>query len=177
MTYLSDLWKKPRDLPSWKSRLIELRKQQTIVRLERPTRIDKARRLGYKAKQGFVIVRVKVQKGTRKTPKPQGGRKPRSFGRYYPIDKSKQAIAEQKAATKFPNMEVLNSYWVAEDGQHKWFECILVDPSHPAIKHDKDISWIANQKHTGRAFRGLTSAGKKSRGLRRKGKGAEKVRQ
>ncbi len=31
-------------------------------------------------------------------------------------------------------------------------------------------------KKKGRAFRGLTSAGRKSRGLRRKGKGAEKVR-
>ncbi|HDI46335.1 MAG TPA: 50S ribosomal protein L15e, partial [Candidatus Methanomethylia archaeon] len=58
----------------------------------------------------------------------------------------------------------------------KWFEVILVDPHHPAIKSDKDINWICNPSQRGRVFRGLTPAGRKSRGLTRKGKGAEKVR-
>jgi len=35
---------------------------------------------------------------------------------------------------------------------------------------------IAQKQHHKRVFRGLTSAGKKIRGLRRKGRGAEKVR-
>ncbi|ALV62505.1 LSU ribosomal protein L15e [Thermococcus sp. 2319x1] len=38
------------------------------------------------------------------------------------------------------------------------------------------IAWIAGKAHKGRVFRGLTSAGKRSRGLLNKGKGAEKVR-
>jgi len=90
--------------------------------------------------------------------------------------KSLRLIAEERAARKFPNLEVLNSYWVGEDGRSKWFEVIMVDPHHPAVKSDKDINWICEKQHKGRVFRGLTSAGKKVRGLRNKGRGAEKVR-
>jgi len=57
-----------------------------------------------------------------------------------------------------------------------WFEVILVDKAHPSIKADKRISWIAEKQHTGRVYRGLTSSSRKSRGLRRKGIGAEKIR-
>ncbi len=73
-------------------------------------------------------------------------------------------------------MRVLNSYWVGEDGSQKWFEAILVDPNHPAIENDDDLSWICDDDHTNRAFRGLTNAGKANRGLNNRGKGAEKVR-
>jgi len=105
------------------------------------------------------------------------GRKPRSLGvRKYTPQKSRQWIAEERAARKYPNLRVLNSYWVGSD--HKWvfYEVILVDPNHPAIYNDPDINWICDPVHKGRVHRGLTSAGKKSRGLRRKGKGAEKIR-
>ncbi|MEM5870716.1 MAG: 50S ribosomal protein L15e, partial [Candidatus Aenigmatarchaeota archaeon] len=77
--------------------------------------------------------------------------------------KSLQLIAEEKAARKYRNLEVLNSYLVADDGVYKYFEIIMVDPHHPVIKSDKNINWICNQR--GRVFRGLTSAGKKMRGL------------
>jgi large subunit ribosomal protein L15e len=90
--------------------------------------------------------------------------------------KSLRLIAEERAARKFPNLEVLNSYWVGEDGRSKWFEVLMVDPNHPAIKADKDINWICRRQHRGRVFRGLTSASKKVRSLRRRGKGAEKFR-
>jgi large subunit ribosomal protein L15e len=83
-------------------------------------------------------------------------------------------IAEERVSKKYPNMEVLNSYWVAQDGKHKYFEVILVDPLHPAIMNDPEFQWVQNQKN--RALRGKTSAAKKSKGLRKKGKGAEKVR-
>jgi large subunit ribosomal protein L15e len=73
-------------------------------------------------------------------------------------------------------MEVLNSYWVGSDGRHQYFEVILVDPHHPSVLADPSLSWIADPANRGRAFRGLTSAGKKGRGLRARGKGAEKVR-
>ena len=46
------------------------------------------------------------------------------------------------------------------DGQHLWYEVILVDRSHPVIKADPHISWISNER--GRAQRGLTSAARKS---------------
>ena len=50
-------------------------------------------------------------------------------------------------------------------------------PNHPSIKNDSNINWICESQHTRRVFRGLTSEGKKTRGLRNKGKGAEKGNQ
>ena len=75
-------------------------------------------------------------------------------------------IAEQRAARKFRNLEVLNSYMIGKDGINYFYEVILVDPERSEIKNDKKISWIAKPENRGRVFRGLTSAGKKSRGLR-----------
>jgi len=178
MNYEAKLWKIPKKNlgPLWKKKLVEYRRNTVIIKLEKPTRLKRARSLGYKAKQGFIVVRVRVVKGRRKRPKPAGGRRPKTSGRYYSLDKSKQVVAEQKAARKFPNLEVLNSYWIAEDGSYKWFECILVDPHHPSVAKDKNINWILEPQHKGRAFRGLTSAGKKSRSLRKKGRGSEKLK-
>lgn len=173
---LSALWKNPSELPAYRERLIQWRSEGTIVRVDKPTRADKAHQLGYKAKQGFVLARVKIVKGGRKKPDVQGGRRPATSGRFFTLKKSKNSVAEEKVADKFPNMEVLNSYWVGEDGNHKWFEVILVDKNHPAIKADKTINWITGHQHTGRVYRGLTSAGKRSRGLFKKGKGTEKIR-
>ena len=156
------------ELSAYKQRLVMFRKQGTIARVSKPTNIARARSLGYRAKQGFVVVRVRVPKGMRKRPKPSGGRRPKTAGRFFSLDKSKKHVGEEKAARKYPNLEVLNSYWVGEDGMHKWFECIMVDSSHPAIKSDKRVGWICSPKQKGRTFRGLTSSGKKSRGLRKK---------
>ena len=77
-------------------------------------------------------------------------------------------IAEQRAQKKYPNLEVLNSYPLAKDGKHYFYEVILVDYSRPEIKNDKNINWITKKTNQHRVHRGLTSAGKKSRGLRSK---------
>jgi large subunit ribosomal protein L15e len=107
----------------------------------------------------------------------RGGRKPRDRGiSKITQKKSIQRIAEERTAKRFPNMEVLNSYWVGADGKHRYYEVILVDPVHPAILNDPKINWISNASNTRRVLRGKTSAGKKGRGLRWKGKGAEKSR-
>ncbi len=166
--------KENRKIISDKSKLISWRKQTTMVRIEKPTKIDRARSLGYKAKQGFVVVRVKIRKGMRKRPKPSMGRKPSKSGRYFPPGKSLQSISEERVQKKFINMEVLNSYKAGEDGKSKWFEVILIDRSHPAIIKDKDVGRIAKERK--RVLRGLTSAGKRGRGLHKKGKGSEKTR-
>ncbi len=165
---VAEVWKSPKKNLGgiWKQRLIQWRKERVIRKIDKPTRIDRARKLGYKAKQGFVVARVRVKRGKRKIPKPAGGRRPKRSGRFYPLGKSWQVVAEEKVAKRFPNLEVLNSYWVGEDGKSKWFEIILVDPNHPSIKKDRDIKWITRPQQKGRAFRGLTSSGKKSRGLR-----------
>ncbi len=143
----------------------EWRRQSVIKRLERPTRPDRARSLGYKAKQGFVMARIRIKKGGRRKPSVRKGRKPRSLGVFFNPKQSKQANAERRTVRVFPNLEVLNSYYVGEDGKYKYYEVILVDKSHPVIKNDKGINWILNQRR--RAFRGLTSASRKGRGLHR----------
>jgi large subunit ribosomal protein L15e len=170
--YIAKAWKKPNESfvkeLMW-HRAIIWRKEDAITRIERPTRLDRARNLGYKAKQGIVLARVRVRRsGFRKT-RPTGGRRQKRLGvNKIKLSKNIRLIAEERAAKKFPNLEVLNSYWVWEDGRFKWYEIIMVDP---AILPDHPI---ANQ--TGRAFRGITSAGREVRGLRHRGLGAEKFR-
>jgi len=174
-SYLRDLWKIP-SKEITRDRLIELRKQPSIVRLEHPTRIDRARSLGYKAKQGVIIVRVKLSRGGRKRMKLKGGRRSKTSRRKKIVNKNYRRIAEERAVKKYKNLEVLNSYLLLKDGKFAWHEVILIDPSHPAIQNDKDLRWISEKQHRRRVFRGLTSAGKKSRGFLHKGKGVEKAR-
>jgi len=167
--HLKTLWRKPSEGMGdiHKNRLIRWRSEAVITKADTPTRIDRARSLGYKAKQGFVVARVRVGRGGRKTPDVSGGRRPKRSGRFFTLNKPKQQVAEEKASAKYRNMEVLNSYWVGEDGKHIWYEVILADTSHSSVKKDTDLKWIAKGKHKGRASRGLTSAGKKSRGLKK----------
>lgn len=177
--YLGEQWKKP-DL-SYNSpqqqRMIQWRKEENFSRIERPTRIDRARSLGYKAKQGYIVVRAQVRRGGLRKHTLRGGRKPSAKGiSKITMGKSTQRIAEERTAKNYPNMEVLNSYWVGEDGKSHFYEVILVDPVHPAIMNDPKINWITNTTNKRRVLRGKTSAGQKGRGLRHKGKGAEKIR-
>ena len=81
---------------------------------------------------------------------------------------SYQWVAEQRVQRKFRNLEVLNSYNIGKDGLYYFYEVILVDPSKPEIKNDRTISWITQKQNKNRVMRGLTSAAKKSRGLRSK---------
>ncbi|MFH0860901.1 MAG: 50S ribosomal protein L15e [Candidatus Altiarchaeota archaeon] len=161
--------------------IIERRKTwrtgSSIVRVEKPTRIDKARKYGYKSKQGFVVARVKIRRGGARKSRPVRGRKPAGMG-ILKITRAKslQRMCEERADKKFTNLEVLGSYWLWEDGQYKWYEVVMVDPSHPAIRSDKDVRWIIQGHQRGRAHRGLTPAGKKGRGLNNRGIGAEKIR-
>jgi len=173
--FIRDSWQNPNH-ELWFKRLIEWRRQGSITRLDYPTRLDRARSLGYKAKQGYVLVRVKLRRGGRLRKKFRSGRKPKKMRRLKVININYQTIAEQRANKKYPNCEVLNSYYVAKDGKYYWYEIILVDKNHPAIKSDPRMNWISKPQHTGRVYRGLTSSAKRSRGLRRKGIGAEKVR-
>ena len=160
-----------------RQRMVQWRKQPVTLRIEHPTRLDRARKLGYKAKQGFVVARTRVRRGGLRKLRPRSGRRPKRMGvQKFKPGKSIRLIAEERTARKFPNLEVLNSYWVGEDGRHKWFEVIMLDPNSPVIKSDKNVNWICEQAHDGRVFRSLTSAGKSVKGLRHRGKGAEKVR-
>lgn len=159
------------------NRLVGLRHSTSVHRISHPTNLARARNLGYKAKQGYIIVSSKVRKGTMRKIRPRMGRKPRNLGvNKITPKKSLQRIAEERAAKKYPNMEILNSYFLTSDGKHKWFDVIMVDPNHPRIINDPKINWIGTSANKRRVFRGLTSVGKKGRGLRRKGIGSEKIR-
>lgn len=176
--YIRDAWKNPdesyvREL-MWE-RAPKWRRQSVIKRIDRPTRLDRARALGYKAKTGYAVVRTRVRRGGRRKSRFTAGRKPKRMGvKKITPAKSIQRIAEERVARKYPNMEVLNSYWVWSDGRFKYYEVILVDPQQPTIKNDSKINWICEKQHTGRAYRGLTSAGKKGKGRVSHGKGSEK---
>ena len=174
--YIREAWKRPKDNEFYNQRIIEWRKEPSTLRIERPTRLDRARSLGYKAKPGFVILRQCVQKSGRMHPRRSyGGRRPKASSQRKDVNKSYQQIAEERSSQKYANCELLNSYYLAEDGKQYWFEVILIDRANPHILADPTYNWVANTKN--RVFRGLTSSGRKSRGLRgNKGKGAEKLR-
>jgi large subunit ribosomal protein L15e len=158
-------------------RLLTWRRQHTVTRLAHPTRLDRARAIGWKAKEGFIVVRVRVRRGGQRKRAIIAGRRPKRKGILrMTLAKSVQRIAEERAQKHYPNLEVLNSYWVGEDGKEKFFEVLLVDPAHPQIINDRQVGWIAGAPHTGRAYRGLTRAGRDGRGLRWKGKGTERMR-
>lgn len=157
----------------------EYRQQPSIVRLTRPTRPDKARRLGYKAKQGYVVYRVRVRRGGRKRPVPKGivyGKPTNQGVTQLKFQRSKRSVAEERAGRKLGGLRVLNSYWVNEDSTYKYYEIILVDVAHTAIRNDPRINWLCNPVHKHRELTGKTSAGKHNRGLVGKGHRHHKAR-
>jgi large subunit ribosomal protein L15e len=158
-------------------RLLTWRRDHTVTRLEHPTRLDRARAIGWKAKVGFLVARVRVRRGGQRKRAIIAGRRPKRKGILrMTLAKSLQRIAEERAQKHYPNLEVLNSYWVGEDGKEKFFEVILLDPSQPTILADPKLEWIDAPAQKGRVYRGLTRAGRDGRGLRWKGKGAERMR-
>lgn len=165
--YIKQAWKKP-DKKTLRERMIDWRKSKVLVKVEKPLRLDRARSLGYKAKKGFVIIRVRVKRGGHKRPRPNKGRKGKRLHTNKNLKMSYRWIAEQRVEKKFKNLVVLNSYLLGKDGVNYFYEVICVDPERPEIKKDKNINWITDSTNKKRAMRGLTSAGKKSRGLRSK---------
>lgn len=179
-SYIADAWKNPsnnylKELN--KSRRIQWRREENFCRIEKPTRLDRARNAGYKAKQGYVLVRGRVRKGSFQKRQIKAGRRAKRKGILaITVGKSLQRMAEERTQKRYPNLEVLNSYWVGADGQNEWYEIILVDPHHPVIQADPKINWVCYNTHTNRVYRGKTSAGKKGRGLDKKGKKVVKNR-
>lgn len=96
--------------------------------------------------------------------------------------RSLKSTAEERVGRRCANLRVLNTYWINQDSTYKYFEVILVDPQHKAIRRDSRINWIVKPVHKvnprtvwslrsllikdqHRESRGLTATGKKSRGL------------
>jgi len=180
--YLEELYhKKQSDVLRFllRVRCWEYRQLPAIHRVTGPTRPDKARRLGYKAKQGFVIYRVRVRRGGRKRPVRKGKTmgKPKNEGiNQLKFRRNLRSVAEERAGRRCGNLRVLNSYWINQDATYKYFEIIMVDPAHNAIRKDPRINWIVAPTHKHRELRGVTGAGKHGRGLYNKGIGANKLR-
>lgn len=171
--YLRQAWKKP-DTETLRNRMVEWRHSDNIVSVDKPLRLDRARALGYKAKRGISVARIKILRGGHRRSRPTKGRRTKRMHTYRTLKLNYKEIAEQKVARKFPNLEVLNSYWIGRDGQHYFFEVILVDPDAPEIKSDRTLNFT--KKNFGRTFRGLTSSGIKARGLRNSVDKVPKVR-
>lgn len=111
---------------AYRKRLIEWRKQEAIVRIEKPTRIERARSLGYKENNRFIVVRVRVRKGNPFKRRPRSGRRPKRMGvKQWTYKISDKKIAENRAQSKYSNMRVVGSYLVGEDGVYKWYEVVL----------------------------------------------------
>ncbi len=132
------LWKE--NSPEIRDRVVRWRKQEAVTRIEKPSRIQRARRLGYKAKQGIVVIRMRVGTGGMRKQRPRGGRRPKHLGvTRIKADVSMKEVAENRVLERYPNMKLLGSYFVYKDGMHYWFEVILADPSHPRIAKDKEL--------------------------------------
>jgi large subunit ribosomal protein L15e len=126
--------------PDLRNRIVEWRKQNAVTRIDKPSRIQRARRLGYKAKQGIIVVRMRVGTGGMRRQRPKGGRRPKHLGVIrIKADVSMKQVAERRVLERYPNMALLGSYFVYKDGMHYWFEIILADPSHPRIIQDKEL--------------------------------------
>ena len=123
-----------------RERAITWRKENAIVRIERPSRLLRARRLGYKAKQGIAVIRMRVGTGGMRKQRPRGGRRPKHLGvTRIKADDNMKTVAERRVVERYPNMKLLGSYFLYKDGKHYWYEVILADPSHPSIAKDKEL--------------------------------------
>ena len=123
-----------------RQRAVIWRNQNAVTRVEKPSRIARARRLGYKAKQGIIVIRMRVGTGGMRKQRPRGGRRPKHLGvTKIKADVSMKQVAERRVLERYPNMKLLGSYFLYKDGMHYWFEIVLADPSHPRIAKDKEI--------------------------------------
>ena len=123
-----------------RQRAVVWRKENAVTRVEKPSRIARARRLGYKAKQGIIVIRMRVGTGGMRKQRPRGGRRPKHLGvTKIKADVSMKQVAERRVLERYPNMKLLGSYFLYKDGMHYWFEIVLADPSHPRIAKDKEM--------------------------------------
>merc|ERR1712243_497011 len=65
--------------------------------------------------------------------------KPKSSGavKQQKPQRNLQSIAEERVGRRLKGLRILNSYWVGQDSTYKYFEVIMVDVAHPAIKRSK----------------------------------------
>lgn len=151
----------------------------TTVNNESVTRVDAPVVRWWVCVQGYVVYRVAVRRGGRKRPNGKGivYGKPKNQGiNQLKFVRNLKSKAEERAGKRLGGLRVLNSYWVNQDATYKYYEVILVDPAHKVIRRDARINWIVNPTHKHRELRGLTSSGRASRGLRKRGHRANNIK-
>src|SRR5260370_10130998 len=129
-SHLANQWReKTPELKEWlRLSVVGWRKEPVVKRIEYPTRLDRARSLGYKAKQGIVLVRVRVRRGGAKKPRPISGRRQKAMGvSKFTRSLSLQRIAEKRAHKKYLNLTILHSSYQSSDAIHHRYEVILSD--------------------------------------------------
>ncbi len=130
------------------ARAIQLRREPAIIRVERPSRLDRARMLGYKAKQGVAVVRIRVSRGGMRRKRPRSGRRPKHLGVLrIKSSVSAQEVAERRVGERYPNMKVLGSYPIWKDGKYAWYECVLIDPVNPSVRSDYNYRRVLGINH------------------------------
>jgi len=144
-----------------KKRLIKWRREPVSKRVDNPTKPERAKALGYKPVQGCFVVRHRISRGGRQREQFKAGRRSKHMRRKKVLDMNYQEVAERRVAQKYCNCEVLGSYKVLKDGTKFWFEVVLADPQQAQVSSKPSLAQPSSRK--GKVFRGLTSAGKKSR--------------
>src|SRR5438094_7630400 len=137
-SYMADWWQGGTpEFKDWLRRsAITWRREPVIKRVPRPTNLPTARRLGYKAKPGIVMVRVRIRRGGARKPRPVSGRRQKAMGvSKFTRSISLQKVAERRAGRRYPNLSVRESYHLYSDGISHWYEVILFDQHHPALQH------------------------------------------
>merc|ERR1711974_320928 len=109
--YISELYrKKQSDVLRYllRVRCWQYRQLAKVHRAPRSTRPDKARRLGYKNKQGFVIYRIAMRRGGRKRPVAKGCPygKPKTSGavKEQKPERNLQSIAEERVGRRLKGL-------------------------------------------------------------------------
>src|SRR6187200_2066761 len=104
--YISATWTKMwrSNTDELKSKAISWRKEPVLHKIPKPSRLDRARRLGYKAKQGILVVRARVGRGGMRKQRPVSGRRPKHIGVVH-IKQSDnmRKVAERRVNEKYPN--------------------------------------------------------------------------
>lgn len=120
------LWSK--NSTEMRRKAILWRKQCSLIKIDKPSRIYRARSLGYKAKPGIITVRMRVGAGGMRKHRPKGGRRPKHLGvtRIKSKTNMKQ-VAENRVAKKYKNMTILGSYFVYGDSLHYWYEIVMIE--------------------------------------------------
>ena len=96
--YLREAWKKP-DTAVLRERMIGWRASGAVEVVDKPLRLDRARSLGYKAKKGFVVARIRVMRGGRTRRRVEvKGRKTRKQTNRKTLKMSYRWVAEMRAS-------------------------------------------------------------------------------